>query len=920
MDTVVGPFETRLPSGEWIAVAAKGAFRFQPGGCKSKAQCLQHKCFEPDEDDEKSCDQCWADKAFLKCEEKDSKTGIILTVVFVAVILIVTLYAVVRGVERKAGVADSGEGEADKPLDEAKKSVATPTPRASGVHATMIDEESKAEAKRHPFLVRYRLRFIHFMGRIGELQADHNVTCFMSTLIILMTMAATGLPLAKTETGSHMWVPEGSRINSEIDFYTDWTDTKQKGDDIIFMVGPEKDGDNALHGTKTLKLLQDMLERMMQIRVPMRRRNGTLYMAGVDDFCANVDNVKLREYVPHRSPCVLPSMLDCFYEGHYLVDKLPGNGTKITEKSVAHKTLDDLWAISNAVTPGHVTRWLDNPSFYNLTQQEIYDVVSQRGDTCKHWLSSSTKSNAQYLGGFTLGTEKVPGTNYTRVTGARKLNAILVMKTVHGIATSKYGMEEFTKKQIEDAIRLFEEALEDEMEKMNDNEDGRISLMMGSSITRMYEEVGKSKTNLLLIGYGIMFVYVGFTTFSSYRPENLSLVGMIGMLIVLIANLGGFGLIATFRIKYNHVMLQALPYLSLGLGVDDMFLLINYYKMIDKQDREPRDVLRELFREAGISVTLTSFCNAFSFFCGMIVPIPALRKFLGGAGIMCLTNYAAMFVCFPAVLAWDVGRTNSALRRNAEQREEFERLRQEKIAAMAPVGGLVRPAQAGNDPASLPNPHDIPHNGCCGCCSVSSEDIVASYFSPLMRRRPVQITLTVVNFVLLVLLVISLTTFKPFTYGFELEELSPRGSFLAQGFRVWQMAKTSTTCCVPHTHTHRTSARTSRCRRPTTKPASAASTTSASCRATSAPSTRPATTRNGRRRLRRGCGRSTSSSSHTAKAWSTRRTATTTRCPSTSRAAARCCCRRTASSRRTSTRRCGSGATRTRGSRPSRRV
>lgn len=71
--------------------------------------------------------------------------------------------------------------------------------------------------------------------------------------------------------------------------------------------------------------------------------------------------------------------------------------------------------------------------------------------------------------------------------------------------------------------------------------------------------------------------------------------------------------------------LQIVPFLTLGIGVDNMFLLLhNYHAVVDNVKTEEVGML---MKETGMSILMTSINNILSFLAGTLLPIPALRGF-----------------------------------------------------------------------------------------------------------------------------------------------------------------------------------------------------------------------------------------------------------------------------------------------------
>lgn len=95
--------------------------------------------------------------------------------------------------------------------------------------------------------------------------------------------------------------------------------------------------------------------------------------------------------------------------------------------------------------------------------------------------------------------------------------------------------------------------------------------------------------------------------------------------MVTFASVAGLGLSMWIGVTFNAATTQIVPFLTLGLGVDDMFLLVHNYKEIVKYVH--RDEIGFLLKETGLSALLTSINNIVAFLAGGMMPVPALRDF-----------------------------------------------------------------------------------------------------------------------------------------------------------------------------------------------------------------------------------------------------------------------------------------------------
>jgi predicted RND superfamily exporter protein len=97
--------------------------------------------------------------------------------------------------------------------------------------------------------------------------------------------------------------------------------------------------------------------------------------------------------------------------------------------------------------------------------------------------------------------------------------------------------------------------------------------------------------------------------------------------------------------------LQLMPFIILGVGVDDVFVIIRSMEEVTERNRDAP--IPERFREAlslgGMSITVTSVTNFAAFMFGSITSIPAIRWCALTCWFHAITSVFPSF-CFLALL------------------------------------------------------------------------------------------------------------------------------------------------------------------------------------------------------------------------------------------------------------------------------
>jgi len=127
------------------------------------------------------------------------------------------------------------------------------------------------------------------------------------------------------------------------------------------------------------------------------------------------------------------------------------------------------------------------------------------------------------------------------------------------------------------------------------------------------------------------------------------------ILVMLCALAIGFSASLASGATFNTIVMLV-PFILLGVGVDDMIILVDTY---DRTPMPDDDVLNAHVRlghalsSSGLSITLTSLSSAMAFFIGSIVDIPGISSFCIYAAFCFLSNYVLQFVIFVPLMVID---------------------------------------------------------------------------------------------------------------------------------------------------------------------------------------------------------------------------------------------------------------------------
>merc|ERR1712012_228559 len=117
-----------------------------------------------------------------------------------------------------------------------------------------------------------------------------------------------------------------------------------------------------------------------------------------------------------------------------------------------------------------------------------------------------------------------------------------------------------------------------------------------------------------------------------------------GILCIGLAIPASYGLSALIGQPYTPLH-GSLPLLILGLGVDDMFIIVSEYHRvgITNVGMSIEDKLALTMQHAGVSIMITSLTDVVAFTTGAVTIIPALSSFCAFAAMGVLCTF--FFVC-----------------------------------------------------------------------------------------------------------------------------------------------------------------------------------------------------------------------------------------------------------------------------------
>ena len=120
----------------------------------------------------------------------------------------------------------------------------------------------------------------------------------------------------------------------------------------------------------------------------------------------------------------------------------------------------------------------------------------------------------------------------------------------------------------------------------------------------------------LLLGFVLLFLYMVLVLGNFNLIEQRALLSIAGMVVVGLSLGASYGLGFYLGVAFND-MCPVIPFLLLGIGVDDMFIIVQCLDNLEKLDGETSEErVSKAMKHAGVSILVTSFTDAVTFFIG----------------------------------------------------------------------------------------------------------------------------------------------------------------------------------------------------------------------------------------------------------------------------------------------------------------
>ncbi|XP_076245732.1 patched domain-containing protein 3 isoform X2 [Calliopsis andreniformis] len=171
------------------------------------------------------------------------------------------------------------------------------------------------------------------------------------------------------------------------------------------------------------------------------------------------------------------------------------------------------------------------------------------------------------------------------------------------------------------------------------------------------QQVLNNNLIVLCCGLSLIAVYLMTMIGKCNALEQRIYLSIMGVCVVGQAILSSYGICFYLGYAYGPIH-SILPFLLLGIGVDNMFVIMQSLANLSETDQSLEIPVRiaKAFQQAGMSMTVTSFTNIIAFAFGITTVMPCLRSFYAFSTLGILFLYIYEITFFLSFLVYDERR------------------------------------------------------------------------------------------------------------------------------------------------------------------------------------------------------------------------------------------------------------------------
>uniref|UniRef100_A0A2K6MIM4 Patched 2 n=1 Tax=Rhinopithecus bieti TaxID=61621 RepID=A0A2K6MIM4_RHIBE len=516
----------------------------------------------------------------------------------------------------------------------------------------------------------------YFQGLLFSLGCGIQRHCGKVLFLGLLAFGALalGLRVAIIETNlEQLWVEVGSRVSQELHYTKEKLGEEAAYTSQMLIQTARQEGENILTPEALGLHLQAALTAS-KVQVSLYGKSWDLNKICYKSGVPLIENGMIERMIEKLFPCVILTPLDCFWEGAKLQGGsayLPGrpdiqwtnlDPEQLLEELGPFASLEGFRELLDKAQVGqayvgrpclHPDDLHCPPSAPNHHSRQAPNVAHELSGGCHGFSHKFMHWQEELLLG---GMARDPQGQLLRAEALQSTFLLMSPRQLYEHFRGDYQTHDigWSEEQAGTVLQAWQRRfVQLAQEALPENTSQQIHAFSSTTLDDILHAFSEVSAARVVGGYLLMLAYACVTMLRWDCAQSQGAVGLAGVLLVALAVASGLGLCALLGITFNAATTQVLPFLALGIGVDDVFLLAHAFtEALPGTPLQCLQAAQAPGRCTHIHQTWLPF---------LMVPHshPALRAFsLQSAAIVvgCHLCLLAVMLVFPAILSLDLRR------------------------------------------------------------------------------------------------------------------------------------------------------------------------------------------------------------------------------------------------------------------------
>lgn len=474
---------------------------------------------------------------------------------------------------------------------------------------------------------------VHFIEgiffKLGVLVANNpwKTVCYTFIFVALSSLGLLKFHMEKNPM--KLWVPPESDFSIDTDWFIERFQTGFRLQKLLVT------GDNILT-KEVLTILEDITTKVNNLNIQYKNQSYFL-----ENLCFKIPAIsttrKLRSVSSNMNE-TLPLSPALFEPSLFFSSEIYCDILENFKKICLSENILDIWKY-------------DREIISNLTQQDIINdmntIIRSKPSSIRHHFNF-TKS----LGGITTDDSG-------NIIGAKSI--LLTWYTTVNFSTvdlDEVGNLVGTEEWVSMPLLLWEhEFLQLLLNYSTSLSNIEFYIESGRSFGDITGETMMQEIDKLGLGIFLMFMYIQIILSKCNWLEIRFTLGSVGLLSVGLAYVSACSWCSLFGISFGPVH-SSLPFLLMGLGIDDMFVMKACWEQLTEEERCKSLPIKIglMLKHAGVSIVITSFTDIVALLVGAVTILPSLKSFCiyAAVGVFFIFCYSVTF--YVAIFSLDIWR------------------------------------------------------------------------------------------------------------------------------------------------------------------------------------------------------------------------------------------------------------------------